>query len=242
MLLAKRWNPDRECYLDLKGNICTDPKSIDFEALVKSTPSAEEQIKVDAAKRAEKEKLRYERYEEFVKSKKSVNLDEGIIDVKAEMTPENLTKMADQVMMEKAVEVDSKSTSESESSGKVSSIGSGDEPVTLASLFLQHIVPKPIGKNKDGEDVYSNGTGVGYHKVPPPMSNNFTIKQSGLVNESDLSEKSDAEKLPDNIDVTFSSQSNEDSIEYGVVKDVVEKVLKSDSDSTNEDDDCFLNN
>ncbi|MFS7954116.1 hypothetical protein Hanom_Chr07g00626541 [Helianthus anomalus] len=59
------------------------------------------------------------------------------------------------------------------------------------------------------------------------MSSNFTKKQSGLVNESDLSDKSDAEKLPDNIDV---------------VKEVVEKVLKSDSDSTNEDDDCFLNN
>ncbi|MFS8025015.1 hypothetical protein Hanom_Chr16g01470051 [Helianthus anomalus] len=74
------------------------------------------------------------------------------------------------------------------------------------------------------------------------MCNNFTKKQSGLVNESDSSEKSDAEKLPDNIDVTFNSQSDEDSIEYEVVKDVVEKVLKSDSYSTNEDDDFFLNN
>ncbi|MFS7919016.1 hypothetical protein Hanom_Chr03g00207961 [Helianthus anomalus] len=45
---------------------------------------------------------------------------------------------------------------------------------TSANFVLQHIVPKPIGKNKDGEDVYSDGTGVGYHKVPPPMSNNFT--------------------------------------------------------------------
>ncbi|MFS8002803.1 hypothetical protein Hanom_Chr13g01206391 [Helianthus anomalus] len=88
---------------------------------------------------------------------------------------------------------------------------------TSASFVLQHIIPKP------GEDVYSDGTRVGYHKVPPPMRNNFTKKQSGLVNESFSSEKSDAEKLPDNIDVTFNSQSGEGSIESEVVKDVVEK-------------------
>ncbi|MFS7926510.1 hypothetical protein Hanom_Chr04g00297881 [Helianthus anomalus] len=297
---AKRWDPDRECYVDPKGNVCTDPKSIDFEALVKSIPSEEGQIKIDAAKRAEKERLRKERYEEFLKSKKSKNLDEGIIDVKAEMTVENLTKMVDQIMMAKALEVDSKSALESESSGKVSSNGSNVEPgkaekaksesdcmncmkegkeffkqkkklvnaqldeianlklqyqearienerinlklnnYTSASFVLQYIVRKPIGKNKDGEDVYSDGTEVGYHKVPPPMSNNFTKKQSGLDKELDLSEKSEADKLPDNIDVSFNSQSDEDSIESEVVKEVVEKVLKSDSDSINEDDDCFF--
>ena len=42
-----------------------------------------------------------------------------------------------------------------------------------ASFVLQHIVPKPIGKNKAGEDVFSDGTGVGYHHVPPPVLNNF---------------------------------------------------------------------
>ncbi|MFS8003145.1 hypothetical protein Hanom_Chr13g01210471 [Helianthus anomalus] len=52
---AKIWDPDRECYLDPKGNICVDPKSIDFEALVKSIPTSEEQIKIDAANRAERE-------------------------------------------------------------------------------------------------------------------------------------------------------------------------------------------
>ncbi|XP_022030804.1 golgin subfamily A member 6-like protein 1 [Helianthus annuus] len=321
----------------------------------------EEQIKIGAEKRAEKERLRQERYEEFLRSKESKKVDEGIIDVKVEMTAENLTKMADQVMMAKALEVDSTSASESESSEKVSSSGSDSEPCkaenaksesdrrncmkeckvcniheylsrsqiqeltnkinilnrevigrdklvksstdrineltekiktdendvehfrkenenlmlenikisedfdklkstikdsdernietrqenselssvlqakeklinvqldeianlklqyqeakienerinlklnsyTSASFVLQHIVPKPIGQNKEGED------------VPPPMRNNFTKKQSGLVNESDSSEKSDAEKLPDNIDVTFNSQSDEDSI------------------------------
>ncbi|MFS8022670.1 hypothetical protein Hanom_Chr16g01442251 [Helianthus anomalus] len=71
---AKRWDPDRECYLDPKGNICTDPKSIDFEALVRLIPSVEERIKIDAEKRAEKERLRKERYEKFEESKKSENL------------------------------------------------------------------------------------------------------------------------------------------------------------------------
>ncbi|MFS7964306.1 hypothetical protein Hanom_Chr08g00748681 [Helianthus anomalus] len=210
------------------------------------------------------------------------------------MTAENLTKMADKVMMAKALEVDSTCASESETSKKVSSSGSDSEPgkaenaksesdcrncmkgckvcntheylsrsqiqelinkinilnkevigrekliksstdrinelneksklmkmmlsvfekkmktkienerinlklnsYSSSSFVLQHIVPKPIGKNKDGEDVYADGTGVRYQ--------------------------------------------NEDSIEYEVVKGVVEKVLKSDSGSTNEDDECFLN-
>ncbi|KAJ0728253.1 putative transcription factor interactor and regulator CCHC(Zn) family [Helianthus annuus] len=51
---AKRWDPDRECYLDPKGNICIDPSTIDVEILMKSILPVEEQIKIDAAKRAEK--------------------------------------------------------------------------------------------------------------------------------------------------------------------------------------------
>ncbi|MFS7947284.1 hypothetical protein Hanom_Chr06g00546471 [Helianthus anomalus] len=109
------------------------------------------------------------------------------------------------------------------------------------SFVPTHIVPKPIRKNKAGEDIYSDGTGVGYHQVPPPMLNNFSKKKSGLDNESETSEKTDIEKLPEIIDVTFTSQSDEDSVPSEVVKNVVEKVLKSDSDST-EDEECFLNN
>ncbi|MFS7996365.1 hypothetical protein Hanom_Chr12g01129081 [Helianthus anomalus] len=111
----------------------------------------------------------------------------------------------------------------------------------FASFVLQHIIPKPIGKNKAGEDVYSDGTWVGYHNVPTPMCNNFTKKKSGLANESETSEKTDVENLPENIDVTFNSQSDEENIESEVVKNVVENVLKSKSDST-EEDECFLNN
>ncbi|MFS7964090.1 hypothetical protein Hanom_Chr08g00746101 [Helianthus anomalus] len=44
------------------------------------------------------------------------------------MTVENLTKMADQVLMAKALVVDSKSASKSESSEKVSSSGSNNKP------------------------------------------------------------------------------------------------------------------
>ncbi|MFS7962804.1 hypothetical protein Hanom_Chr08g00730801 [Helianthus anomalus] len=50
-----------------------------------------------------------------------------IIDVNVEMTAENLKKMADQVLMAKALEVDTKSASDSESSSKVSSVSPNDE-------------------------------------------------------------------------------------------------------------------
>ncbi|MFS7946494.1 hypothetical protein Hanom_Chr06g00536931 [Helianthus anomalus] len=59
--------------------------------------------KRDAAKKAEEEEL------------KSKKIDEGIIDTRKEMTIENLTKMADKVLIAKELEVDSKSASESTS-------------------------------------------------------------------------------------------------------------------------------
>ncbi|MFS7945832.1 hypothetical protein Hanom_Chr06g00528761 [Helianthus anomalus] len=124
---AKRWDPDRECYLDPKGNICIDPSTIDVETFMKSIPPVEEQIKRDAAKRARKERLKQESSERWLKSLESKKVDEGIIDTEKEMTAENLTKMADQVIIAKAIEVDSKSTSSSGSSGKVSSSGSENE-------------------------------------------------------------------------------------------------------------------
>ncbi|KAF5804170.1 putative transcription factor interactor and regulator CCHC(Zn) family [Helianthus annuus] len=103
-----------------------------------------------------------------------------------------------------------------------------------ASFVLQHIVPKPIGKNKAGEDVFSDGTGVGYHQVPPPVLNNFSKKKSGLINDD---ENSDEIKLPESIDVTFSASSSDDSVQTDIVKSMAESVLESDS---NEDDGCFL--
>ncbi|MFS7969295.1 hypothetical protein Hanom_Chr09g00807481 [Helianthus anomalus] len=107
------------------------------------------------------------------------------------------------------------------------------------SFVLQHIVPKPIGKNIAVEDVYSDGTRVGYHQVPPPVMKNFSKKKSGLDDDDD--DESNDIKLPETIDVTFTSSSDEDIVQSEVVKTVVENVLKSDSDST-EDEECFLNN
>ncbi|MFS7998302.1 hypothetical protein Hanom_Chr12g01152071 [Helianthus anomalus] len=54
-----------------------------------------------------------------------MKVDDGIIDTTKEMTAENLIKMANKVLMEKELEVDSKSASESTS--KVSSSGSNNE-------------------------------------------------------------------------------------------------------------------
>ncbi|KAJ0743532.1 putative transcription factor interactor and regulator CCHC(Zn) family [Helianthus annuus] len=124
---AKRWDPDRECYLDPKGNILIDPLTIDLETLMKAIPLVEEQIKISDAKRAEKERLKQEIRKRYLKSLEQKKVDEWIIDTEKEMTAENLKKMADQVLMAKALEVDSKSASSSDLSGKVSSSGSENE-------------------------------------------------------------------------------------------------------------------
>ncbi|MFS7936581.1 hypothetical protein Hanom_Chr05g00417241 [Helianthus anomalus] len=125
---VKRWDPDRECYLDPKGNICIDPATIDLEALIKSILPVEEQIKIDATNKAERERLKQERHERYLKSFEPKKVDEGIINVEKEMTVKNLTKMEDQVLMAKALELDSKYASKSESSEKVSSSGLENEP------------------------------------------------------------------------------------------------------------------
>ncbi|MFS7948751.1 hypothetical protein Hanom_Chr06g00563551 [Helianthus anomalus] len=359
---ANRWDPDRECYLDPKGNIIVERSLVEVVTLIKSIAETERQRDIEEARKAEEERL------------KSKKVDEGIIDTTKEMTAENLTKMADKVLMAKSLEVDSKSTPSTESSSKckvyntyayltskkiqdlvekvgrtekdilnrdkllrasnerinelndkiekdksyVERIQKEKEKLTLenrtisenfdklkrtvkdsderngktykenvhlsgvlqakekqinqqldeianlklqfqeamienerinlklssynsASFVLQHIVPKPIGKNKAGEDIYSDGTKVGYHQVPPPVLNIISKKQSGLDNISETSEKTDVEKLPKKIDVTFTSSSDDDSIQSEVVKNVVENVLKSNNDST-EDEECFLNN
>ncbi|KAJ0490443.1 putative transcription factor interactor and regulator CCHC(Zn) family [Helianthus annuus] len=104
---ARRWDTDRECYLDPKGNIVVEPSSVDVETLIKSIAEAEEQRKIDDAKKAEKEK------------QESKRIDDGIIDTTKEMNAENLKNMADKVLMTKALEVDSKFASSFE--GQVSS-------------------------------------------------------------------------------------------------------------------------
>ncbi|MFS8023504.1 hypothetical protein Hanom_Chr16g01452221 [Helianthus anomalus] len=36
---AKRWDNERKCYLDPKGNPTVDPDVVDFEALVAAIPT-----------------------------------------------------------------------------------------------------------------------------------------------------------------------------------------------------------
>ncbi|KAJ0808628.1 putative transcription factor interactor and regulator CCHC(Zn) family [Helianthus annuus] len=100
---AKRWDPDRECYLDPMGNIAIDSRTLDFDAMIQQVAEEEEYWQRKwwgGGKEKEKE----------VKSKK---IDDGIIDTSQELNAENLGKMADKVLAAKELEVDSKSESES---------------------------------------------------------------------------------------------------------------------------------
>ncbi|MFS7953405.1 hypothetical protein Hanom_Chr07g00618221 [Helianthus anomalus] len=124
---AKRWDPDRECYLDLKGNICVEPSSVDVETLIKSIAETEEQRKIDDAKKAEKER------------QESKKIYDGIIDTTKEMNAENLKNMADKVLMTKSLKVDSKSASTSE--GKVSSSDSEADQLGM-TVQKQKVVAK----------------------------------------------------------------------------------------------------
>ncbi|KAF5818555.1 putative transcription factor interactor and regulator CCHC(Zn) family [Helianthus annuus] len=111
---AKRWDLDRECYLDPKGNIVIEPSSVIVETLIESIKQEDEQRKINEAKKAEEDKL------------KSKKIDDGIIETTKEMNARNLKNMADKVLMTKALQVDSKSASSSESTNKVSSSGSNN--------------------------------------------------------------------------------------------------------------------
>ncbi|MFS7935628.1 hypothetical protein Hanom_Chr05g00405811 [Helianthus anomalus] len=95
--MANRWDSDRECYLDLKGNI------------------VDEERQREQARKAEEEEL------------KSKKVDDGIIDTTKELTAENSTKMADKVLMVKELEVHFKSPSKSTNkvSGNRSSVETG---------------------------------------------------------------------------------------------------------------------
>ncbi|MFS7966351.1 hypothetical protein Hanom_Chr09g00772751 [Helianthus anomalus] len=118
------------------------------------------------------------------------------------------------------------------------------------SFILDHIIAKPIGINNDGEDVYQNGTGVGYNYVPPPINKDFSNKNLGLEKALNMKRESETDNLPENINVTFGESSDEGNVDSEVVKNVIDNVLKSDSDSTKskisnerlEDDECYLNN
>ncbi|KAJ0715659.1 putative transcription factor interactor and regulator CCHC(Zn) family [Helianthus annuus] len=98
---AKRWDLQRKCFLDIEGNPVTDPKTVDFAALVATIPTVAEYYSV----------------------KKHV---EENVDMNKEMTAENLKKMSDKPMMAKQTEVETQ-TESTESSNQVKSMGKNDE-------------------------------------------------------------------------------------------------------------------
>ncbi|MCG5051256.1 hypothetical protein L2164_21525, partial [Pectobacterium brasiliense] len=131
---AKRWDPDRECYLDEYGNIAIDDKTLDIEAIIKEYKEEDEYWQNkwwgtgDEKEKEEKEKKEKEEKEKKEKEEieKSNKIDTGVLDTTQELTAENLGKMADKVLAAKALEVDSNSMSVSK--GQVSSNLSTNAP------------------------------------------------------------------------------------------------------------------
>ncbi|KAJ0546174.1 putative transcription factor interactor and regulator CCHC(Zn) family [Helianthus annuus] len=106
---AKRWDPDRECYLDPQGNIAIDPSSLSVDAIIQQYAEEEEARQREWWGEGEK---KVEEKEEKVKSAEK-KIDDGVIDTSQELTAENLMKMADKVLAAKELEVDSSSGTES---------------------------------------------------------------------------------------------------------------------------------
>ncbi|XP_021979105.1 triadin-like [Helianthus annuus] len=104
--LARRWDPDRECYLDPQGNITIDPSSLSVDAIIQQYAEEEEARQREWWGGTEK---KVEEKEENVKSAEK-KIDDGLIDTSQELTAENLMKM----------EVDS--SSGTKSNGQVSQI------------------------------------------------------------------------------------------------------------------------
>ncbi|KAJ0442508.1 hypothetical protein HanIR_Chr16g0810131 [Helianthus annuus] len=113
---AKRWDPDRECYLDPQGNIAIDPSSLSVDAIIQQYAKEEEARQREWWGEGEK---KVEEKEDKVKSAEK-KIDDEVIDTSQELTAENLMKMADKVLAAKELEVDS--SSGTESNAKVSQI------------------------------------------------------------------------------------------------------------------------
>ncbi|KAM0056060.1 putative transcription factor interactor and regulator CCHC(Zn) family [Helianthus debilis subsp. tardiflorus] len=112
---ARRWDSNRECYLDPYGNIAVDDKTLDLEAIIKEFKDEDDYWQNKwwgTGEEKEKEEKEKKEKEEIENLKK---IDTGVIDTTQELTAENLGKMADKVLAAKALEVDSNSVSESKS-------------------------------------------------------------------------------------------------------------------------------
>ncbi|KAJ0453376.1 hypothetical protein HanIR_Chr15g0728701 [Helianthus annuus] len=112
---ARRWDPDRECYLDPNGNIAVDPDTVDIEVLTKQLADEEEARQREWWGGGESD----EKKRETEKESQPKKIDDGIIDTSQELTAENLKKLADKVLAAKELEVVSGSGTESKN--KVSS-------------------------------------------------------------------------------------------------------------------------
>ncbi|MFS7967509.1 hypothetical protein Hanom_Chr09g00786551 [Helianthus anomalus] len=55
-----------------------------------------------------------------------------------------------------------------------------------ASYVFDHILPKPTGKDENGEDVYGYGgnSGLCYHHVPPPLRDCYNMKEPAGVEKA----------------------------------------------------------
>ncbi|KAJ0567523.1 hypothetical protein HanIR_Chr06g0285801 [Helianthus annuus] len=123
---AKRWDADRECYLDPQGNIAVDPDSISVDALIQQFAEEEEARQREWWGGGEEKVVEKEEKEKEAQKKPQLKkIDAGIIDTSQEFTAENLKKMADKVLAAKELEVVSGSGTESKS--QVSQIDTNKE-------------------------------------------------------------------------------------------------------------------
>ncbi|MFS7995631.1 hypothetical protein Hanom_Chr12g01120201 [Helianthus anomalus] len=110
---------------------------------------------------------------------------------------------------------------------------------STASSILDHILPKLTRKDESQEEVYWYGNkGLGYHRVPPPMKEGYSWKKPEGVEKAlnlklKIVQTNQIDQLPNDIDVTCTI--SDDGYKLELVKEVVEKVLENESDSTKDE-------
>ncbi|MFS7978380.1 hypothetical protein Hanom_Chr10g00914851 [Helianthus anomalus] len=123
---AKRWDDERKCYLDPKGNLTVDPDVVDFEALVAAIPTARVfYSRIEEDKNYEKEMeegIRRVIYAS-VEKKKSV---EEVVEESQKMKDEFLKKTTESKLLADQTEVKTQNES-TESSNEAKSMDTNDE-------------------------------------------------------------------------------------------------------------------
>ncbi|MFS8019114.1 hypothetical protein Hanom_Chr15g01400021 [Helianthus anomalus] len=123
---------------------------------------------------------------------------------------------------------------------------------SCVQYVLDHILPKPTGKDENGEDVYGHGGGVGYHHVPPPLRNGYARKKpSGVEKALNIKLKLEKKKkmmlkMTKNCQKTLTSHLKTDKTN----DDMIESENESDIESTKfqspkecfEDEEYYFNN